>query len=144
MGEDKVNVLLRVCETNLSRAEKRYAESEYDSAVFHASLAVENAANAMILVFGGDEAKDHRAISGLVAVIRRIQPELLRDDVFNEAMEMGREIQREIVYTRYPILVGGDWLAPMDYYTVEKSRGIIEKATLVVKGIREAMDKKQA
>ena len=59
MGEDKVDVLLRVCETNLSRAGKRYVEGEYDSAVFHASLAVENAANAMILVFGGDEAKDH-------------------------------------------------------------------------------------
>jgi len=56
MGEDKVDVLLRVCETNLSRAEKRFAEGEYDSGVFHASLAVENAANAMILLLGGDEA----------------------------------------------------------------------------------------
>ncbi len=144
MGEDKVDVLLRVCETNLSRVEKRYADGEYDSAVFHASLAVENAANAMILVYGGDEAKDHRAISGLAAVIRRIQPELLRDDAFNEAMEMGREIQREVVYTRYPILEGGEWLAPMDYYTMEKSSGIIEKATLVIRRIREAMDKKAA
>jgi HEPN domain-containing protein len=144
MGEDKVDVLLRVSETNLSRAEKRYAESEYDSAVFHASLAVENAANAMILVYGGDEAKDHRAISGLSAVIRRIQPELLRDNSFNVAMEMGREIQREVVYTRYPILVGGEWVTPMEYYTMEKSRGIIEKATLVVNGIRRALDKKSA
>lgn len=142
MGKDKVDVLLRVCEMNLSRAEKRFAEGEYDSAVFHASLAVENAANAMILVFGGDEAKDHRAISGLAVVVRRFKPELLREDFFNEVMEMGREIQREVVYARYPILVGGEWLSPMEYYTLEKSRGIIEKATLVVRGIREAMDKK--
>lgn len=141
MGEDKVDVLLRVCETNLSRAEKRFAEGEYDSGVFHASLAVENAANAMILVYGGDEAKDHRAISGLAAVIRRVQPELLRDDVFNEAIVQGREIQREVVYTRYPIREGGKWITPMEYYSREKTRGIIEKATLVVKGIRRAMDK---
>lgn len=59
-------------------------------------------------------------------------------------MEMDREIQREVADTRYPILVGGEWLAPMDYYTMEKSRGIIEKATRVVSGIREAMEKKPA
>jgi len=141
MGEDKVDVLLRVCETNLSRAEKRFAEGEYDSGVFHASLAVENAANAMILLLGGDEAKDHRAISGLTAVIRRIKPDLLRNGAFKDAMERGREIQREVVYTRYPILEGGKWITPMEYYSREKSRGIIEKATLVVKGIRRAMDK---
>ena len=98
----------------------------------------------MIFVYGGDEAKDHRAISGLAAVIRRIQPELLRDGVFNEAIVKGREIQREVVYTRYPILEGGKWLTPMDYYTMQKSRGIIEKATLVVTVIRDAMDKKSA
>jgi hypothetical protein len=57
---------------------------------------------------------------------------------------MGREIQREVVYTRYPILVGGEWVTPMEYYTMEKSRGIIEKATLVVNGIRRALDKKSA
>ena len=81
------------------------------------------------------------AISGLAAVIRRIKPELLRNDAFKDAMEMGREIQREVVYTRHPILEGGKWITPMEYYSREKTRGIIEKATLVVKGIRRAMDK---
>ncbi len=141
MGQDKVDVLFKVCETNLSRAEKRYNEGEYDTAVFHASLAVESAANAMILVFGGNEAKDHRAITGLAAVIRRTKPELLRDESFNEAIEKGREIQREVVYTRYPILEGGKWLAPMDYYSKEKSSKIIEMATLIVKRIKDAMEK---
>jgi len=140
MGEDKVDVLLRVSETNLSRAEKRYAEGEYDSAVFHASLAVENVSNAMILLLGGDEAKDHRAISGLTAVVRRIKPELLGNGAFKDAMERGREIQREAVYTRYPLLKGGKWITPMEYYSRERSRGIVKKAKLVVKGIRWAMD----
>ena len=60
MVESKVEVLLKVSEVNLARAEKRFEAGEYDSAVFHASMAVESAANAMILKLGGDEAKDHR------------------------------------------------------------------------------------
>ena len=75
MAESKIEVLLKVAEVNLARAEKRFEAGEYDSAVFHASLAVESAANALILRLGGDEAKNHRAISGLAAVIRRVKPE---------------------------------------------------------------------
>ena len=60
MVESKVEVLLRVSEVNLARAKKRFSAGEYDSAVFHASMAVESAANAMILKLGGDEAKDQR------------------------------------------------------------------------------------
>jgi HEPN domain-containing protein len=63
---------------NLARAEKRFDTGEYDPAVFHASIAVESAANAMILRLGGDEAKNHRAISGLAVVLRRVKPEFLR------------------------------------------------------------------
>ncbi|MEM4251420.1 MAG: HEPN domain-containing protein [Candidatus Bathyarchaeia archaeon] len=58
-----------VIEVNLARAEKRLQEREYDSAAFQASMALEDAANALILKLGGDEAKDHGAISGLAAVI---------------------------------------------------------------------------
>ena len=79
MVEGKIEVLLRISEVNLARAEKRFETGEYDSAVFHASLAVESAANALILKLGGDEAKDHRAISGLAAVLRRVRKELLRE-----------------------------------------------------------------
>ena len=57
MVEGKIEVLLKASEVNMARAEKRFEEGEYDSAVFHASLAVESAANAMILKLGGDEAK---------------------------------------------------------------------------------------
>lgn len=45
MAESKVEVMLRISEVNLARAEKRFEGGEYDSAVFHASLAVESAAN---------------------------------------------------------------------------------------------------
>ena len=62
MAESKVSVLMRISKANLTKAEKRFKESEFDSAVFHASMAVETAANAMILRLGGSEARDHRAI----------------------------------------------------------------------------------
>jgi HEPN domain-containing protein len=139
MVESKVEVLLRLSEVNLIRAEKRFDTGEYDSAVFHASLAVESAANAMILRLGGDEAKDHRAISGLAAVLRRVRPELLREEKYERLIEKGREIQREVVYARYPLKVTGKWVTPMEYYTREKTRGVIDNAKFVVDGIKRAL-----
>ena len=135
MVEGKVEALLKVSEVNLARAEKRFEAGEYDSAVFHASMAVESAANAMILKLGGDEAKDHRAISGLAAVLRRVKPELLRDDKYVQLIDKGRGIQREVVYTRYPLKVAGKWVTPMEYYTREKTMMVIDNAKFVVNGI---------
>jgi len=139
MVESKVEVLLRVSEVNLARAEKRFDAGEYDSAVFHASMAVESAANAMILELGGDEAKNHRAISGLAAVLRRVKPELLREREYVQLIERGREIQREVVYARYPLKVAGKWVTPMEYYTREKTRRIIDNARFVVDKIKSRL-----
>jgi len=136
MVESKVEVLLRVSEVNLARAEKRFDAGEYDSAVFHASMAVESAGNAMILELGGNEAKNHRAISGLAAVLRRVKPELLREEKYVQLIDKGIEIQREVVYARYPLKVAGRWLTPMEYYTREKARRIIDNAGFVVDGIK--------
>lgn len=137
MVENKIEVLLRVSEVNLARAEKRFDDGEYDSAVFHASMAVESAANAMILELGGNEAKNHRAISGLAAVLRRVKPELLREEKYARLIDRGREIQREVVYARYPLKVAGKWMTPMEYYTRKKTREIIDNAEFVVDGIKE-------
>jgi HEPN domain-containing protein len=116
MVESKIDALLRVSEVNLARAQKRLASGEYDSTVFHGSMAVESAANAMILKLGGEEARDHRAISGLAAVIRRAKPELLKEEKCAQLIERGREIQRELVYARYPLKMSGRWVTPMEYY----------------------------
>lgn len=141
MAESKVEVLLRVSEANLARAEKRFDAGEYDSAVFHASIAVESAANAMIIRLGGDEAKNHRAISGLAAVLRRVKPELLREEKYVQLISKGTDIQREVVYARYPLKVAGRWVTPMEYYTQEKARRIINNAEFVVEEIKEYMKK---
>ncbi len=136
MVENKIEVLLRVSEVNLARAEKRFDDGEYDSAVFHASMAVESAANTMILELGGNEARNHRAISGLAAVLRRVKPELLRKEKYARLIDKGREIQREVVYARYPLKVAGKWMTPMEYYTQKKTRKIIDNAEFVIDGIR--------
>ncbi|MEM2889603.1 MAG: HEPN domain-containing protein [Candidatus Bathyarchaeia archaeon] len=141
MVESKVEVLLKVSEVNLDRAKKRFEAGEYDSAVFHASMAVESAANAMIIELGGDEARDHRAISGLAAVLRRVKPELLREDKYVQLIDKGREIQREVVYARYPLKVAGKWLTPMEYYTREKTMVVIEDAEFVVDGIKTYLER---
>lgn len=132
MGEGKVDILLKVSKVNLTRAEKRLDDGEYDSAVFHASIAAESAANAMIIELGGTEAKDHRAISALAAVLRRVKPELLRQKEFTQLIERGREVQREVVYSRYPLKIAGRWVSPMEYYTSEKARTAIDNAKIVV------------
>lgn len=137
MVESKVEVLLRISEVNLSRAEKRFHAGECDSAVFHASMAVESAANAMILKLGGDEAKNHRAISGLAAVLRRAKPELLKEERYVQLIDRGRQIQREVVYARYPLKVAGEWVTPMEYYTQEKARAMIDNARFVVDEIEK-------
>ncbi len=139
MAESKVEVLLRVSEVNLDRAEKRFDSGEYDSAVFHASMAVESAANALILELGGDGVKNHRAISGLAVVLRRVKPELLREEKYVQLIERGREIQREVVYARYPLKVAGKWVTPMEYYTREKTRRIIDNARFVVDKIKSGL-----
>ncbi|MDI6905184.1 MAG: HEPN domain-containing protein [Candidatus Bathyarchaeia archaeon] len=136
MVESKIEVLLGVSEVNLARAEKRFDDGEYDSAVFHASMAAESAANAMILKLGGHEAKNHRAISGLAAVLRRVKPELIREEKYVQLIDKGREIQREVVYARYPLKVAGKWVTPMEYYTREKTREVIDNAKFVVDGIK--------
>jgi HEPN domain-containing protein len=143
MVENKIDVLIRVSEVNLTRAEKRFETGEYDSAVFHASMAVESGANALILKLGGDEAKDHRAISALAAVLRRVKPELLREEKYVRLIEKGSEIQREVVYARYPLIVNGKWLTPMEYYTKEKAKKIIDNAKFVVNEIKNALKELQ-
>ncbi|MEM2882761.1 MAG: hypothetical protein QXU06_01390 [Candidatus Bathyarchaeia archaeon] len=90
----------------------------------------------MIIKLGGDEAKDHRAISGLAAVLRRVRPELLREEGCMRLIERGREIQREVVYTRYPLKLAGRWVTPMEYYTRDKARKVIDDAKFVVEGIK--------
>lgn len=137
MAKSKVDVLVRISEVNLARARKRFDSGEYDSAVFHASMAVESAANAMILYLGGSEAKNHRAVSGLATVLRRVSPGLLRKESFAQLIERGREIQREVIYTRYPHKVDGQWLTPAEYYTREKAEAAIGNAEFVVCTIRD-------
>jgi len=141
MAESKVEVLLRLSEVNLARAERRFEFEEYDTAVFHASLAVESAANALILELGGDEAKNHRAISGLAAVLRRVRPELLGEEKYMQLVEKGMMIQREVVYARYPLKVSGRWLTPMEYYTREKARVVIDNAKFVVDVVRTHLER---
>jgi HEPN domain-containing protein len=136
MVEDKVGALLRVSETNLNRAEKRLEGEEHDAAVFHASLAVESAANAMILDLGGRGATHHRAISGLAAVLRRMRPNLLEEEAYAELIGRGREIQREVVHARYPLKKAGRWITPMEYYTKEKAEKVLRDAGFIVEKVK--------
>jgi len=95
MAESRIEVLLKISQVNLARAEKRFNDGECDSAAFHASVAMESVASALILKLGGDEAKNQRAVSGFVAVIRRIRPDWLRGEGCEQLIDRGRKIERD-------------------------------------------------
>jgi len=137
MGRDRVGVLLKTAEVNLERAEKRFKDGEYDTAVFHASMAVEGSSNALIVRLGGSEAKNHRAVSGLATVIRRTKPEWKYEEDWRKLISMGRSIEREVVYARYPLKIAETWMTPMEYYTREKAEQVIKDAKIIVSKIRE-------
>jgi HEPN domain-containing protein len=104
-------------------------------------MAVENAANALILKLGGTEARDHRAITGLVAVVRRVRPDWLAEEDCARLVERGKNIQREVVYTRYPLKAGDRWVTPMEYYTRQRAEGIIHDAKFVVDAIKKYLQR---
>ena len=56
-------------------------------------------------------------------------------------IDKGREIQREVVYARYPLKIGDRWVTPMEYYTAEKARAIINNAKFVVSEVREYLNR---
>ena len=51
-------------------------------------------------------------------------------------IEKGRKIQREVVHNRFPLKVAGKWVTPMEYYSREKVRGLIDSSNFVVDGIK--------
>jgi len=48
-----------------------------------------------------------------------------------------RELQRELVYARYPLKIADKWITPMEYYTQKKARRMVDDAKFVVDGIKE-------
>ena len=71
------------------------------------------------------------------------KPELLREEKYVQLIDRGREIQREVVYAHYPLKIAGRWVTPMEYYTQEKARRIIDDARFVVDGIKTYLEEKR-
>jgi HEPN domain-containing protein len=75
----------------------------------------------------------------LAAVLRRVKPEFLRQEEWAQLIAKGRNIQREVIYTRYPLKVAGKWVTPDEYYTREKTRVVIDDAKFVVDAIKTTL-----
>jgi len=133
MGEGKIEVLLETSRVNLRRAEEAQGRGEWDDCILHASLAVESAANALIIKLGGHEAVDHRAISALSKVARQKVPDWTREREFQAMIKRGLGIQREVVYSRYPHHVEGRWIAPSRYYGEGDAKKALSDTKFVLK-----------
>lgn len=137
MGESKIKVLLETSRVNLRRAEEAEGRGEWDDCILHASLAIESAANALIIKLGGHEAVDHRAVSALNEVARQRFPDWTKEEKFRAMVRRGLRIQREVVYSRYPHHVEGRWVAPSRYY----KKGDAKKALSDTKFVIGVMEK---
>jgi len=51
-------------------------------------------------------------------------------------VEKGKEIQKEVVYARYTLKMAGKWVTPLEYYTREKTKTIVDEAKFVVDVIK--------
>ena len=65
----------------------------------------------------------------------------LTEDSCTQLIDQWKRIQREVVYARYPIELGGARVTPMEYYTEKKSRRIIDDAKFVVNEIKKYLKK---
>ena len=141
MGESKIDVLMETSKVNLRRAEEAKGRGEWDDGVFHASLAVESAANALIVRLGGHEAIDHRAVSALNAVVQKQAPEWAKERRLRTMIKRGLGIQRQVVYSRYPHHVDGRWMAPSRYYTEQDAKKALSDAGLVLEVVEEYLER---
>ncbi len=132
MGESKIKVLLETSRVNLRRAEEAEERGEWDDCILHASLALESAANALIIKLGGHEAVDHRAISALNEVVRQRVPDWTKEEKFRMMIKRGLGVQREVVYSRYPHHVEGKWVAPSRYYGEGDAKKVLSDTKFVL------------
>jgi HEPN domain-containing protein len=136
MGESKIKVLMETSSVNLRRAEEASERGEWDDCILHASLAIESAANALIITLGGHEAIDHRAVSALNEVARQKSPDWMKEEKFREMVERGLGVQREVVYSRCPHHADGKWMAPSRYYAKADAEKTLSNAKFVFEVIR--------
>ena len=66
---------------------------------------------------------------------------MVNEETCIKFIDKGREIQREVIYARYLLEVAGKWITPMEYYTQEKAKMIINRAKFVVEGIKEYLER---
>lgn len=142
MGKSKIKVLLETSRVNLRRAEDAEKRGEWDDCILHASLAIESAANALIIKLGGHEAINHRAISALNEVARQNVPDWTKEEKFRAMIKRGLGIQREVVYSRYPHHVEGKWIAPSQYYGEKDAKKTLSDTKFVLEVVGEYLKRK--
>lgn len=105
--------------------------SKHDAAVFYAALAGENAANALIIALGGRPSKRHRADAALDAYFRA-KREKVPAEIW-EVIEKLKWLEPHVIISRYPIKVGGKWVAPASRYRKSDAERAIGHADVILR-----------
>ncbi len=101
----------------------------YDATVFYAALAGENAANALIIALGGRPSKRHRADAALDAYFRTKREKVPAE--ISEVIEKLKWLEPHVTVSRYPVRVGGKWIAPVSRYQKSDAERAIRYAKAI-------------
>jgi len=104
--------------------------NKYDAAVFYAALAGENAAHALIVALGGRPSKRHRADAALDTYFRTKGEKVPAE--INEVIEKLKWLEPHVTVSRYPIKVGGKWVAPASRYRKSDAERAIGHAEVIL------------
>lgn len=104
---------------------------KHDAAVFYAALAGENAANALIVALGGRPSKRHRTDAALDAYFRAKREKVPGE--IREVIEKLKWLEPHVTVSRYPIKVGGKWVAPAGRYQESDAERALGHAEVIVR-----------
>jgi HEPN domain-containing protein len=114
---------------------------KFDAAVFYAALAGENAGNALVITVGGRPSKRHRVDAALDACFK-IRKEKIPAEV-EQAIEKLKWLEPHVTISRYPVKIGGKWVAPPDRYRGSDAGKAIAYAEVVVRVAKSTMSPSQ-
>jgi HEPN domain-containing protein len=133
--------LIRTADASLETAKEMLGIGKFDAAVFYAALAGENAGNALIITVGGRPSKRHRVDAALSACFS-VRKEKIPAEI-EQAIEKLKWLEPHVTISRYPVKIGGKWVAPPERYRESDAGKAIVYAEAVVRVAKSMMSPSQ-
>lgn len=133
MGQEVTDALLKSASSALENAELCFRENKFDATVRESILAIENAANALVISLGGAYVSSHYEYQRAMKVMaQRRWKLLLSRPVFKEMLKIV-DLTEFSVNSRYPISVVEGEIRIREKPTKEKAEKFLKGARYFLK-----------